>query len=86
MFLRDPNSSLPHPHFDDLRQLPEHTIAELVAFILSEVPHVPHTLGLELRPFVESRTVIDARRVSGSLRHVYGRPGLAQDIDDALSD
>jgi hypothetical protein len=70
---------------EHLRQLPEEVVAELTATIISEVPHMPRTLGLELQAFAESRTVHDARRVARALRHAYGRPGLAQEIEDRLS-
>jgi hypothetical protein len=69
-----------------LRQLPENAVAELTAIILSEFPHMPHTLSLELKAAIETRSAHDWRRVANALRHVYGRPGLSQEIDDALSD
>lgn len=71
---------------DHLRQLPQEIVAELVAIIISEFPHMPHTLSLELRAFVETRTIHDARRLANALRHYFGRPGLACEIEDALSD
>jgi hypothetical protein len=46
---------------------------------------MPHTLCLELKAAIETRTAHDWRRVSNALRHTYGRPGLAQEIEDALS-
>jgi hypothetical protein len=67
-----------------LRQLPELVVAELTSIIISEMPCMPHTLGLELRAFAESRTVHDARRVANALRHAYGRPGLAAEVEDRL--
>jgi hypothetical protein len=70
---------------EHLRQLPEEVVAELTAAIISEVPHMPYTLGLELQAFAESRTVHDARRLAKALRHAYGRPGLAQEVEDRLS-
>jgi hypothetical protein len=68
-----------------LRQLPEDVVARLAATTISELPATPHTLGLELKAAIETRTVHDWRRVANALRHVYGRPGLAQEIEDALS-
>lgn len=88
MFIR-PASELPHPRDPDARdnhQLSASVVAGLVSIVLSDVPHMPNELALELRAFAESRTVADARRVANSLRHHYGRPGIAQEFDDALSD
>jgi hypothetical protein len=69
------------PH---LRQLPEEEVARLVSIIVSEMPAMPYMLGLELRAFAETRTVHDARRVANALRHAFGRPGLAQEIEDTI--
>jgi hypothetical protein len=52
---------------------------------MSEFPVLHLTLQLELRAFVESRSAHDGRRLATALRHVYGRPGLAQEIENALS-
>jgi hypothetical protein len=69
---------------DHLRQLDEEDVAAVVAIIISEMPTMPHTLGLELRAFAESRTVHDARRVANALRHAYGEAGLAAEVEDLL--
>jgi hypothetical protein len=69
---------------EHLRQLPEEVVAELTAIIISEMPCMPFTLGLELRAFAETRTVHDARRVANALRHACGHPGLAQEVEDRL--
>jgi hypothetical protein len=71
---------------EHLRQLPEDIVAGLVSVVLSEMPCMPHTLGLELKAFTETRTVHDARRVANALRHAYGQPGLAQEIEDAIDE
>ena len=73
------------PPPDHLRQLPEAVVGHLAAIIMSEFPVLHLTLRLELRAFVESRTLHDAKRLANALRHVYGRPGLAQETEDALS-
>lgn len=75
--------------FDDgppahLRQLPESVVGHLAAIVLSEFPVLHFTLRLELRAFIETRTVHDGRRLANALRHYYGRPGLAQEVEDAL--
>jgi hypothetical protein len=70
---------------DSPRRLPEETVAELVATIISDMPAMPPTLGLELEAFAECRAVRDARRLADTLRHDYGREGLAREIEDALS-
>ena len=44
----------------------------------------PYTLGIELEGFVRDRTVWDARRLANALCHVYGRDGLAREIEDAI--
>jgi hypothetical protein len=69
---------------DHLRQLPEDAVAGVVAIIISELPHMPYGLGLELRAFAESRTIHDARRLANALRHCEGRPGLAKEVEDIL--
>jgi hypothetical protein len=69
---------------DHLRELPEASVAELVAIVISEMPHMPHTLAVELKAFAETRAVHDGYRVAASLRYVHRREGLAQEIDDAL--
>jgi hypothetical protein len=63
---------------DHLRQLPESVVGHLAAAVLSEFPVLHFGLGLELRAFIETRTVHDGRRLANALRHYYGRPGLAQ--------
>jgi hypothetical protein len=69
---------------DHLRRLPEDAVAEVVAIVISELPCMPHALGMELRAFAESRTIYDARRVSDALRHCFGRAGLAAEVEDLL--
>jgi hypothetical protein len=69
---------------DHLRQLPEEDVAGVVAIIISNIPQMPHTLGLELKAFAETRTVHDARRVANALRHAYGQAGLAAEVEDLL--
>jgi hypothetical protein len=69
---------------DHLRQLPEDAVAEVVAVIVSNIPCMPHTLGLELQAFAETRTVHDARRVANALRHYHGQAGLAAEVEDLL--
>ena len=71
----------PPPH---LRQLPEFVVGHLAAIVMSEFPVLHLGLQLELKAFVQTRTRHDAQRLANALRHVYGRPGLAQEIDDAL--
>jgi hypothetical protein len=80
-FQRDDGGTPTH-----LRQLPEDTVAGVVSVVFSEMPHMPHTLALELKAFSETRTVHDARRVANALRHAYGQPGLAQEIEDAIAE
>jgi hypothetical protein len=69
---------------DHLRQLPADTVAEVVAVIVSNIPCMPHTLGLELQAFAETLTVHDARRLANALRHAYGHAGLAAEVEDLL--
>jgi hypothetical protein len=69
---------------DPQRQLPEDAVAEVVAIIISNMPCMPHTLGLELQALAESRTVHDARRVANALRHYHGQAGLAAEVEDIL--
>jgi hypothetical protein len=39
---------------------------------------------LELDAFAETRTAHDAQRLANALRHVMGRDGLAQEVEDLL--
>jgi hypothetical protein len=70
---------------DPLSQLPEAVAGHLAAVVLSEFPVLHLTLRHELRAALETRTRHDWQRVANALRHCYGRPGLAQEIEDALS-
>jgi hypothetical protein len=70
---------------DHLRQLPADAVAGVVAIIIAEFAGaMPYTLSLELKAFAETRTRHDAQRVANALRHAYGRPGLAQEVEDLL--
>jgi hypothetical protein len=72
---------------DHLRQLPADAVAGVVAIVISEFAGaMPHTLSLELKAFAETRTRHDAQRVANALRHYYGRPGLAQEVEDLLGE
>jgi hypothetical protein len=71
---------------DHLRQLPEAAVAEVVAIIISNIPCMPHTLGLELQAFAETRTVHDASRLANALRHYHGQAGLAAEVEDLLGE
>jgi hypothetical protein len=71
---------------DHQRQLPESIVGHLAAIVISEFPVLHMTLQQELRAFVETRTIHDATRLANALRHYFGRPGLAAEIEDALSD
>jgi hypothetical protein len=75
--------ALPPP--DHLRQLPDAVVGHLAAIVMSEFPVLHLTLQQELRAAMETRTAHDWQRVANALRHAYGRPGLAQEIEDALS-
>jgi hypothetical protein len=70
----------------DLRQLPDGVVGHLAAVVLSELPVLHLTLGQELRAAIETRAVRDWARVANSLRHYFARPGLAAEIEDAISD
>ena len=83
MFPPNELNDLPLP--DHLRQLPQEVVDRLAGVIASEFAGaMPYTLGLELEGFVRDRTVWDARRLANALRHVYGRDGLAREIEDAI--
>ena len=70
---------------DHLRQLPREVVDRLACIIRSEFAGaMPYTLGQELDAFQRDRTVHDARRCERALRHCYGKPGLAQEIADAI--
>ena len=70
---------------DHLRQLPREVVERLAGIIASEFAGaMPYTLRLELEGFVRDRTVHDARRCERALRHCYGKPGLAREIEDAI--
>jgi hypothetical protein len=69
---------------DHLRQLPVEEVARVVSTLISELPHMPYSLGLELQAFAESRTRHDAQRLVNALRHVHGREGLAKEVEDLL--
>jgi hypothetical protein len=57
----------------------------LAAVVMSEFPVLHLMLRQELRAAMETRTAHDWQRVANALRHVFGRPGLAQEIEDALT-
>jgi hypothetical protein len=67
-----------------LLPLPEAAVAEVVAIIIGNIPHMPSTLGSALKAFAESRTVHDARRLATALRHDHGQAGLAAEVEDLL--
>jgi hypothetical protein len=69
---------------DHLRQIDAEGVARVVAIIISNMPCMPHILGLELQAFAETRTVHDARRVANALRHYRGQAGLAAEVEDLL--
>jgi hypothetical protein len=71
---------------DHLRQLPADDVARVVSIIRSEVPRavMSYGLALEVEAFAETRTVHDGRRLANALRHAYGRPGLAAEVEDIL--
>ena len=77
-------NALPPPG-DHLRQLPMDTVAKLALILVSEMPAMPFTSRLELEAAMETRTAHDWMRVANALRYAYGRPGLAQEIEDAIS-
>jgi hypothetical protein len=77
----DLNALAPPKH---LRQIPTEDVARVVAIIISNIPHMPSTLGQELQAFAETRTVHDARRVANALRHCHGQAGLAAEVEDIL--
>jgi hypothetical protein len=82
--LQAENAKVRNALADHLRRLPEDAVAEVVAIIISEMPCMPNILGMELKAFAESRSTHDARRVANALRHTYGQPGLAAEVEDIL--
>jgi hypothetical protein len=77
----DDTPSIPH-----MRQMPDEVVARLASIIRSEFPAgLPYTLRLEMEAWVETRTVHDAGRCSRALRYCYGKPGLADEIDEAIN-
>jgi hypothetical protein len=74
----------PRPAPERPERLPEEAVAEVVAIVVSEMPCMPDPLAQEVQAFAESRSRRDAERVANSLRHYYGREGLAREVEDAL--
>jgi hypothetical protein len=71
---------------DHLRHLPTEDVARVVAIVISNIPHMPTTLGAELQAFAETRTISVARTLANALRHYHGQPGLAGEVEDLLNE
>jgi hypothetical protein len=54
--------------------LPVEAVAEVTAIIISEVAHMPSTLGQTIKAFTDSRTVHDARRLADALCYNHRLP------------